>query len=960
MRIWWWIPMLCGWQVGHAQYFGGNAPSTQWQQINTDTVRVIFPKGLETQAREVVNTVHYLSSHNRTSIGDKMLKIDIVLQNQSVESNGFVALSPLRSVFQLTPPADNFSLGSVDWVHTLSIHEYRHALQHMNFRSGIGKTFYRLFGENGQALVTSLLIPDWFWEGDAVFMETALTPQGRGRLPSFLEPFKGLDYAGRHYRYAKIRNGSYRDMVPGYYPLGYMMAAYGRDTLGVHFWENVTQQALLNDQQIDSVNEKNSQRPYHLFRYGFYPMSATLNYLTGTKIKGFYARALADFSNHWEKELADRVYTPVTIVKANTMRTVLHYRYPKPMDDGSVLAMKYGYAQNPEIVRISPSGQEHRVVSIGPDPEHYFSYGGGRLVWAEQRPDARWGWRGYSVIRSYDLQRRHTTTLSHKSRYFSPSLSADGKQVVVVDVSDQARYHLVILDAQSGHVLDSLPNPEGLSYTYPVFSRDGRAILTAVRLPSGKMAIYRQSLEGGHPIQLTQLFGGPLGPPLEDSAFVFFPAAFSDNIQLYGWRKEDGHLFQIAVRPLGNYSLSLDTARNVFLLDEFSITGYRLEKLPYDPAQWKPVVADTLHSVENNGIVSAFKAEGGNILSRIPNHPYPAHRYHRGIHLFHVHSWSLLPNYPDVGLYLQSQDILNTLQVSAGGGYNFNEHTPYAGFNAAYGGWFPILQAGYRQSFNRSDYMTNNELVHWSESDGYVGLYVQLDFSRNLYERTLTTGITLHRNALDFRTTASGKLPTRRVTYLEASLALANGRSRPIQALYPRFAQTLKLDLLHTLGKVRAHQYTAEVELFFPSLFRNHSIYFTGAFSEKDGRKQYKFTDNFSYASGYGTVPYRRIYTASANYQFPLAYPDWGLTWAYLLRLRMQVFFNYSHAWLQSGITPPQATFRSLGAAIYLDSRLFSSLPMPIGIRYSYLLDPDFTHPDRKSLLQLVVPLTLF
>lgn len=952
--------MLCGWQAGHAQFFGGNAPSTVWRQINTDTVRVIFPRGLETPARQVVNTVHYLSGHNRTSIGDKMLKIDIVLQNQSVESNGFVALSPLRSVFQLTPPADNFTLGSVDWVHTLSIHEYRHALQHMNFRSGIGKTFYRLFGENGQALITNLLVPDWFWEGDAVFMETALTPQGRGRLAPFLEPFKGLDYSKKHYRYAKIRNGSYRDMVPGYYPLGYMMTAYGRDTLGVHFWENATQQALLNHKQIDSLNRENPQKPYRLFHYGFYPLSAALNYLTGTKIKGFYRRALADFSHRWEQELAEQTYTAVHVVKANSARTVLNYRYPKPMGDGSVVALKYGYAQNPEIVRINPSGEESPVVPIGPNPEHYFSYGAGRVVWAEQRPDARWGWHGYSVIRCYDMQQGHTLTLSHKSRYFSPSLSPDGKRVVVVDVSDQGRYRLLVLNAQSGDVMDSLPNAEGLAYTYPVFSRDGQAIISAVRFSSGQMAIYRQPLHGGNPLRLTPLLGGPLGPPMEDSAYLFFPAALSDNVQLYGWRKTDGRLFQIAVRPLGNYSVSLDTARHVFLLDEFSVTGYRLEELPYDPTRWKPVAPDTLHPVADSGIIKTFQEEGGSILSRIPDYPYPVRRYRRGIHLFHVHSWSLLPNYPDVGLYLQSQDILNTLQVNAGGGYNFNEHTPYAAFNAAYGGWFPVLQVGYRRSFNRSDYTTNNELVRWSESDGYFGFYVPLNLSRNLYDRSLTTGITLHRNALEFRSTEHEKLPTRRVSYLEATLDLANGRTHPVQALYPRFAQTLKLDLLHTLGKVYAYQYMAQASIFFPGLFRNHSLYFTGAFSQKDKRRLYKFTDNFSYASGYGAVPYRRIYTADVNYQFPVAYPDWGLTWAFLLRLRMQVFFTYSHAWFQPEIVPAQATFRSLGAAIYLDSRLLSSLPIPIGIRYSYLMDPDFAHPDRKGWLQLVVPLTLF
>ena len=42
-----------------------------------------------------------------------------------------------------------------------------------------------LFGENGRALANAAAIPDWFFEGDAVYNETLMSTQGRGRLPYF-------------------------------------------------------------------------------------------------------------------------------------------------------------------------------------------------------------------------------------------------------------------------------------------------------------------------------------------------------------------------------------------------------------------------------------------------------------------------------------------------------------------------------------------------------------------------------------------------------------------------------------------------------------------------------------------------------------------------------------------------------------------------------------------------------
>ncbi|HRN48967.1 MAG TPA: hypothetical protein PKW69_13100, partial [Niabella sp.] len=91
-----------------SQEFGANRFSTRWRQINNDTVRVIFPNGNNATANEVANIVLNLAAQNKISLGNRLRKIDIVLQNAPVISNGYVSLGPFKSEFYLTPPSDNF------------------------------------------------------------------------------------------------------------------------------------------------------------------------------------------------------------------------------------------------------------------------------------------------------------------------------------------------------------------------------------------------------------------------------------------------------------------------------------------------------------------------------------------------------------------------------------------------------------------------------------------------------------------------------------------------------------------------------------------------------------------------------------------------------------------------------------------------------------------------------------
>lgn len=189
--------------MGYSQQFGGHPPSQKWRQINTDSVRVIFAPGLEKQAKEVADITRALSSVSLSTIGNRTRKINIVLQHQTTNPNGYVGLGPWRSEFFMTPMQNNFGLGSLPWHKSLALHEYRHVQQYNNFRKGISKVAYTIFGEQTLALFTSTAVPNYFWEGDAVYQETLMSRQGRGRIPYFFNGYRSLWSADKKYSWQK-------------------------------------------------------------------------------------------------------------------------------------------------------------------------------------------------------------------------------------------------------------------------------------------------------------------------------------------------------------------------------------------------------------------------------------------------------------------------------------------------------------------------------------------------------------------------------------------------------------------------------------------------------------------------------------------------------------------------------------------------------------------------------------
>src|SRR5690554_4028184 len=189
--------------------FEQSPPSVKWRQINTPKYQLIYPVEVEKDAQYLANFLDKSMGSIAASIRTNPRKISIILRNQSVRSNGFVQLSPRRSEFLMTAPQHS---DPSNWLESLAIHEYRHVVQIDKLTP---KPPFELIG----LAYFGIALPTWFYEGDAVGIETLLINSGRGRLPSFEMPLRANTLSGRNYSYQKNYLGSLKDITSSHYEL---------------------------------------------------------------------------------------------------------------------------------------------------------------------------------------------------------------------------------------------------------------------------------------------------------------------------------------------------------------------------------------------------------------------------------------------------------------------------------------------------------------------------------------------------------------------------------------------------------------------------------------------------------------------------------------------------------------------------------------------------------------------
>lgn len=930
------------------QEFGGNPISVKWKQIDTDTLRVIYPAEVEEQAQRVANTIHYLSRYTRRSVGDKQKKLNVVLHNQTVVSNGYLGLAPFISEFYLNQPQNSHELGS-NWLDMLTIHEYRHALQKVNSRKGLTNLAYILSGEFGWSSLSSLSIPNWFWEGDAVVSETALTPLGRGRIPSFYNGYKSLYLDETNYTYQKARNGSIKDFVPNHYELGYLVCNYGREVYGNDMWKGVLSDA-------------------GKYKGIVYPFSKSLRKKTSYSTNKFYKKALMHYQSGWDSLSAKSVPKSKQLNVVDKKGTFAKYKYPYFDPEENTIVYKVSYKDIGAFYRISPSGEETLIKRQGRVLDSYFSYKNEKLVWTEIGQDERWSWQVNSNIIYYDIKNKKRKKLTSSSKYFSPDLSFDGKRIVAFQSNEDQSYRLHILDVESGSLIKEIPNPNNYFFSYPKWAGNDEYIIAIARDINGRNAMVKIDPDVAQIEHLTPFTFHQIGVPWQHEGYIYFSASYSGIDNIYCVHDRNGKIYTVSNVITGAYTPAVIGGELYY--SEFSSMGNDIKIIALDTTNFKEASYQEPLAMSQYESVAATE-EGGDIIDLIPDRKYDTKKYSSVSKLLNVHSWSLFFADPNYEWALHSNNILNTLAMKLGVNYNRNDDNFTYFFDLSYAQFYPVLSLGANYTkrqrvspiYDDEGNFVQNVTVAWSEGEIKPGISVPFDLSSGMYTRKLAVGESYAFTSVNFEDNVHVELSDFDLHSSQTVLTFFNIRKKARQNIFPSYSQNFGISSSNSLDSRTANQFYAVGDLTFPGIFKNHNLAFQLSYQHEDIDNDYQYSDNFRYARGYNRPVYDFIYKVGSNYHMPLIYPDWGF-WGilYFYRIRSNVFFDYSRTHIVQSDTHAESIqlYNSIGGELIVDSKVMNLFDFSLGFRYSYLLNEDPQDENLKQSFEIFIPVIKF
>ncbi|GCC49894.1 hypothetical protein SanaruYs_01080 [Chryseotalea sanaruensis] len=951
-----------------------NPPAIKWQQVNTPSIRVIYPRGVEAEAQRVANTLEHIRLAESRTLGKAPRKISVILQNQSSISNAFVSIAPRRSEFFMMPSQNYNFLGSNDWLNLLAVHEYRHVVQFENAITGFNKLFYYAFGPATTAAMANVAVPSWFWEGDAVALETGLTKSGRGRIPNFNMNFRTNLLEGRTFNYDKQYLRSYKHFIPDHYVLGYHMVSYLRERSNdPEIWGKITKRAW--------------NVPFLPFRF-----SNSIHKYADIRVSKLYKEMANEYKTRWENKLKELSLTSFETVNKRKSKAFTNYHYPNLLDDGSVIAMKSGIGDVDHLVLIK-DGVETRIHTQGVvNDGGMLSTANTKVVWNEYEFDPRYRVKTYSVIKAYDVATKQLWKLSSKSRYGAAALSPDGYQVVTVETNTGYQTTVVIIDFFSKQEKKRFENAENHFYAMPRFSNDGKSVVVTKTTPQGK-TISTIDVASGLERDILPVTNENIGHPVLEGDILYFnsPVSGIDNIYAYDLKTEKR--YQVTSSKYGAFNPALSADGKTLFYNDQGRDGLDVVKMPVDPVLWKEV--SFTKPVKTFFEFLAEQEGRPNLLDSIPQIELSTKRYSKLSGIINPVSWGAYfdSNLTSTTLGITSRNILSTTAVSAGYDYNIAENSGSWNTTLSYQAWLPIvdISASFaNRSVNEGDVQirviernptppqdtTRNELIKrnltldWEERNVSVGLRIPLLLTRSKYNSGLTisnnigyTKVSSFTNSLyqDARFAPAETLndTITRVYTLRNYVGNNNlvfNRFRVNAFRYfrqssrdflPRWGQTINLDWYKSgFGSdLNGSLFAFYSQLFFPGLFKHHSFNGYWAYQRTlytdDFRTNYVFSNRIPVPRGQSIFRAQQFYSMSANYALPLWYPDVNIgPLVNFQRLRLNAFVDYGFA--NSPSFDSSQSYLTVGTEVKLDMNILRFVPqLDIGFRVSYGLRPS-------------------
>ncbi len=905
----------------NAQFYsvGENPASICWRQIRSPHFTIIYPADFEQEAKRVTSTLELNYSYGSYSLGGQPKRFPIILQTQLSSSNGFVTLAPRRSEFFTVMPQDQ---EPVDWLNQLAIHEFRHMVQVDKYRQGFSNVPYWLLGEQGTGLVFGATTPLWFMEGDATLNETSLTLSGRGRMPEFVMSYRTQLLERGPYTYDKASFGSFRDVIPNQYPFGYHMVAYARR----HYGEDVWGKTL----------DKIARWPIR-----FFPFSRCLKKVTGLTTSELYRRTVQELDSLWREQDSLISPTPYQALNHRTSKVPTFYRHPIAMPDGRVLVLKYGYGMIDAFVLVDSLGNEEKVFEPGPYDRISLSSDGKSIVWAEEHPDPRWGYRSFSVVLRYDLAEKKRYELSRKSRLYAPAISMDGEKVVAVEVDELNHSSVVILNAKSGKQLKKMGESDSIFYKMPWFSSDGKKVVVVkfVRGLGNTLAVFDAN-SGQADGDLLAYSRFQVANPTWSGDTVCYRSSASGIDNVFGVVVSTREVFQLTSSRFGAYDPFMHQGQ-LFYAD-YRTEGFDLVRAEKDSLLYSPEGPSNFVAYYEPAERQELKP---NVLDSIPQLDLESKKYRKIGHLLNFHSWQPVAMDPNdysttIGVEVKSQNVLSTAILGGRWGYDGVNDINTLSAELSYRGWYPVLDFGVEReqqsNFNRFVLSGDDtlEVTDRREVDYDFSVSLPLNFTKGKHFVFFTP--ILSASYEDILFTGPQFRSQFEWTPLRGHLIFRRVRKRAVRDILSPWEQYLRFSIAKApFNDGQEELYYATGRFNFPGLFK-HQVLRVRLGGQYIGGERLRFRRGYlNFPRGVKEEDTDHLATLQVDYTFPIAYPDLRVWWlAYFQRINASPFYDYS--W--STYLGNHKNFESFGLELTTDANFLRyGYLLSVGARFSYV-----------------------
>ena len=836
-------------------------PGVHWLQRETRYFQIIHT---ETLSREAGFLAMVLDDIVETINADLIpqypkKKWPLVISDLGMTSNGFVTLMPRRTVWYSTPIFDEY-ISTNDWLLTLARHEGRHLGHFDMVDRSTTHVLWIIMGELGTVSSLAFSYPPWFLEGDAVYIESIYSSEGRGRDPMFFKDMALLSIEKPGMSYARVASTSIGEYHPDWYKFGYEIIRWMR--------ENNT------DESIRIYAEKSPEIYFPLIA-----LDAGMKKAVKLKPRKVYKNMIEDLADETRRLKESNTWSDAEVFGKEPK---WHTTWSDILADGeNLFAVRHTYGNRPELIRMLPDGREKHVMYVP-------FFGGIDMIPMEHRgkPGYRVIWSGYrskppgSTITTIDitvtdidadgkrLKRFHPKL---GTRLTSPVLSPDGKRFAAVEYPRGEYARIVILETVSGNVLDTINLPDWSSTSRASWSPEGDRLVFIVRTAKGRQLT--EWVPGTQELSaLAPLTGDNIKSPIytPDIQEVVYSANIGGIESLWAVNRETGETRNIVRRwyTASKPAVSVD-GQWLYFAEYSSTLGEKLARVPLSATITAPPVPPAGYvKIDKNSrppIPNPKKYvedEKRTELAEEGNSQYPARPFNPVGQGLRLHSWGLQPdlnNGDNVRLGMQMTDILGTTNLQFGGAYNFSE--------SALGGYAEVSLTGFRPriNFNTNYWQRSLTKNPWNTVSGGINFNFPMNLSRN--------GITTH--SLIPRVEAAVEWSDRddpdAEPRLDYSLLWFNWRMGGAKAFRPELGWTLWTGYSHyPVGT--GDMIAANLKLHFPGGFRNTFLTLRAAVERQTANGD--ILSRIGQPRGYSWTAPEFLFKTTIDYEFPLLYPE--------------------------------------------------------------------------------------